>query len=518
MDRAGTSLPRHAPLMKVALIYAKQQTLRTQAAELFADESATIGDGARDEIFPPLGITILAGWLLEAGYDVRLCDDSIETMETVREHMEWADVVGISSLTPNARRARELGQVARSEYGKPTVLGGPHPTTNPEFFLESGAADVCCLGEGDITIQELLPVIHEPEKWEEIQSLAFLKDGEVFQTPRRPLLQDMDSIPRPAYHLWDIPRYMKLMVNPAVTAITSRGCPYACTFCDAEMTPRKYRSMGVTETVDLLQHILETYNPPQIILFDDLFTIQRKRVIAICKEIVARGLFFEWACESRVDTMDFEMLRWLRKAGCVKIYYGLESGSPEMLTTMKKGVTLEKIMHGSRLNREIGMYFKFYILYGFPEDRPQDHRLTEELIQKTRPNSISVGVLQPIPGTAVYEQLKPMLLRDVAEMDFNYWHATESFKHPFFTHEELHEERERLLKVHARTLNLKNRLLRKWERLVAMVKHPELVADFFEIRKRRRNFLKRVQGSEWKWVYEVERDARGVPIPRVQLD
>jgi len=504
--------------MKVALIYAKQQNLREQAEELFADENATAGDGARDEIFPPLGITVLAGWLLEAGYDVRLCDDSIETLETVREHMEWADVVGISSLTPNARRARELGQISRNEIGRPTILGGPHPTTNPEFFLEAEAADVCCAGEGDITIQELLPVIHDRSKWKDVQSIAYLEDGEVVSTPRRPLIQDVDAVPRPAYHLWDMPRYMKLMVNPCVTAITSRGCPYACTFCDAEMTPRKYRSMSPENTVDLMQHLLETYNPPQIVLFDDLFTIQRKRVIAICKEIVKRDLFFEWACESRVDTMDYEMLRWLRKAGCVKIYYGLESGSPRMLTTMKKGVTLDKIKAGSKLNREIGMYFKFYILYGFPEDRPEDHTATEKLVSETRPNAISVGVLQPIPGTAVYDQLKPMLLRDVAEMDFNYWHATESFKHPFFTHEQLHDARERLLRVHAGTFNFLNKLHRKFERALAMIKKPELIGDYFEIRGRRKRFLKRVQESQWSYVYEEEREAHANQIPRVVTD
>jgi anaerobic magnesium-protoporphyrin IX monomethyl ester cyclase len=504
--------------MKVALIYAKNQNLRTQAEELFADENATAGDGARDEIFPPLGITILAAWLLEADYEVRLCDDSIETLDTVREYMEWADVVGISSLTPNARRARELGQISRNEVGRPTILGGPHPTTNPEFFLEAGAADVCCAGEGDITIQELLPVIGDRSKWKDIQSIAYLEGDEIIATPRRPLLQDMDAIPRPAYHLWDMPRYMKLMVNPCATAITSRGCPYACTFCDAEMTPRKYRSMSPEKTVDLMQHLLETYNPPQIVLFDDLFTIQRKRVIAICKEIVKRDLFFEWACESRVDTMDYEMLRWLRKSGCVKIYYGLESGSPRMLTTMKKGVTLENIKAGSKLNREIGMYFKFYILYGFPEDRPEDHRATELLIEETKPNAISCGVLQPIPGTAVYEQLKPMLTRDVAEMDFNYWHATESFKHPFFTHKQLNDAREHLLQVHAGTFNLKNKIARKFERLVAMIKNPELIVDLFEIRARRKRFLRRVGSSQWSYIYEEAREDRATQIPRVVTD
>ena len=103
--------------------------------------------------------------------------------------------------------------------------------------------------------------------------------------------------------------------------------------------------------------------------------------LAICKEIVARGLFFEWACESRVDTMDFEMLRWLRKAGCVKIYYGLESGSPDVLVTMKKGLTPEKILAGAKLNREVGMYFKYFILYGFPNEKKKDHKLTEEIVR-----------------------------------------------------------------------------------------------------------------------------------------
>jgi anaerobic magnesium-protoporphyrin IX monomethyl ester cyclase len=504
--------------MKIALIYAKAQNLKQKAAEVFADDEVTKGELARDEIYPPLGITILAAWLEQEGHEVRLKDDSIDDLDVLRRDMEWADVVGISTLTPNARRARELGLLCKEEFGKPVIMGGPHPTTNPEFFLECGAADVCCAGEGDETLSAWLKVYDQPEKWSEVDGITFMKDGEQVSTPRRPLFKDLDAIPRPAYHLWDIPRYMRLMINPGVTCITSRGCPYACTFCDAEMTPRQYRSMSPTNTVDLLEFLIKTYNPPQLTLFDDLFTIQRKRVIEICKEIVRRGLFFEWVCESRVDTMDFEMLRWLRKAGCVKIYYGLESGSPKMLQTMKKGVTPEKVRAGSKLNRQVGMYFKFFILYGFPEDTREDHEYTEKLIEETRPDAVCVSVLQPIPGTAVYEQLKPMLLRDVAEMDFHYWHSTESFKHPTFTHAELHEERERLLKVHARTHNLKNKLIRKFERLAAMIRHPELIGDLFEVRARRKAFLKRVASSEWSYVYQNERDNVALQVPKVSVD
>lgn len=503
-------------LTKVTLIYAKSLAIRARAAEIFADDEAVKGELARDEIYPPLGIAILAAHLLEAGgYEVRLLDDSIEELETLREGMEWADVVGISALTPNARRARELGQMARQEFKRPVIMGGPHPTTNPEFFLESGAADFCVQGEGDETFPELLQNLDTPEAWDDIQGITFMRDGEQVATPRRPLVQDVDALPYPAYHLYDIPKYMRLMVNPGVTLITSRGCPYACTFCDAEMTPRQYRAMSPERVVNLIEMLIERYNPPQMMFFDDLFTIQRKRVIAICKEIVKRGLHFEFACESRLDTMDFELLRWMRKAGCVKIYYGLESGSPELLITMKKGLTVEKMEAAAKLNREVGMWFKYFLIYGFPEERASDHRKTEEVIRKTRPDSICLSLLQPIPGTAVYEQLKPLLIKDVSEIEFHYWHATESYKHPVFTHQELQDDREALLKIHAEVIHKPiNRLLRKFERLSAMVRHPVLIADWFEIRRRRNAYRKRVRSSDWKSALDPQkRDdvARQVP-------
>ena len=507
--------------MKIALIYAKSQAIREKAAALFSDSTATKGELARDEIYPPLGIAILAAELLErGGFDVRLYDDSIEEMSALREAMEWADVVGISSLTPNARRARELGKIARSEYNKFVIAGGPHPTTNPEFFLDAGAADICVQGEGDLTLPEILENIDKPEKWPDILGITFMKDGERFATQRRALIRKVDDLPFPAYHLYDIPKFMRLMVNPSITVITSRGCPFACTFCDAEMTPRQYRAMSPTRTVDLLEHIIKTYNPPSIIFFDDLFTIQRKRVIAICKEIVARGLYFEWNCESRLDTMDYEMLRWMRKAGCVKIYYGLESGSPEMLVSMKKGLTPEKILSAAKLNREVGMYFKYFLIYGFPNERPNDHRLTEEIVLLSRPDAVCLSLLQPIPGTEVYEQLKPYLIKDVAEMEFHYWHATESFKHPHFTHAELHSEREQLLKLHAVEMRrLKNRLTRKWERFVAMMKHPELIADWFEVRQRKRAQTKRVKNSAWGYTLDAQnKDAVRQQVPKVMID
>ncbi|MCB9897194.1 MAG: cobalamin B12-binding domain-containing protein [Planctomycetes bacterium] len=503
--------------MKVVLIYAKSQTLRGRVANTYAEEDTTRGEYSRDEIYPPLGISTLAARLESlGGYEVRLIDDSLDSIEEIRAGMEWADAVGISSLTPNAKRARELGLISRKEYGKPTVLGGPHPTTNPEYFLEAGAADICVQGEGDLTLPEVLQAIDRPETWDSIQGITFLKDGEVHATPRRELVKNMNEVPWPAYHLYDMTKYFRTMVTPGISIMTSRGCPFSCTFCDAEMTPRQYRAMTPENAVDLIQHLLETYNPPQIFIFDDLFTIQRKRVIGICKEIVKRDLCFEWSCESRVDTVDFEMLRWMRRAGCVKIYFGLESGSPNVLVTMKKDVTPEKILAGSRVTRQIGIYYKFFILYGFPSDTEEDHRLTEDLVAEARPSAVSVSILVPIPGTEVYEQIKHELVGDVTETEFHFWHHTEMWKHPRFTHDELITERERLLKRHKAVVSgMRHKLLKKWERLVITVRHPVLLLDFVDIMRRKRKHRARI-AKQWGSV--LKRDPLSMQIPSVKVN
>ena len=499
--------------MRILLVYAKSQASPRKTGVVEEDHDTTASRPGRDEIYPPLGITILGAELEALGHDVRLMDDSLRTREEIEKGMRWAELVGISALTPNARRARELGRMAREELGRFVVMGGPHPTTNPEFFLDAGAADICVRGEGDETLPEVVRYCHDRSHWPNIAGIAWSEEGKVIETPRRALVRDLDALPLPAYHLWDMEEYMQHMVNPAVPAITSRGCPYACTFCDAEMTPRQYRSMSVERTVDLIEHVLETYDPPLVMFFDDLFTIQRKRVIALCKEIVRRDIYVEWQCESRVDTTDYEMLRWMVKAGCVKIAYGLESGSPRMLTTMKKGVKPERVIVGAALNRQLGMNFKFFILYGFPEEEPEDHRITEDIIRRTRPDSMWVGLIQPIPGTDFYEQVRPNLLVDVSEVEFNYWHAVEAFRHPIWSHEELHAERERLFDVHrSATRGLVPRLRRKLERALMMIRRPEIAGDWLEVRRRRKRHWKRMAGSRWARIYAAEgRPLRGAP-------
>jgi len=480
--------------MRVVLVYAKNRRIQ-QIADHSAGFGKQQGEYSFDEVYPPIGIASLGAVLREQGYEVRLLDDSVETEEAVDEGLQWADVVGIGALTSNARRGRELGLRAR-ELGKFTILGGPHPTITPEYFLEAGACDVTVQSEADLTLPEIIEKKDRRSEWKDILGITYLEDGQMRANPRRPFNKALDSLPFPAYDLYDMPKYWKRMTNPGISIMSSRGCPYSCTFCDEEMTPRNYRALSAARTVDLIEYLLKTYNPPQLFFFDDLFTIQRKRVLAICEEILKRKLFFEWNCESRVDTVDYELLRAMRRAGCIKVYYGLESGSPEQLIAIKKKVTPEGILKGARLNRELAMYFKFFIIYGFPGETERDHRLTEDLIKKAMPHNVAVSLLCPHKGTEVYDQIKDRIIHHPEDVEYGYWHQTEMWRHDVFTYDELQAERKRLVQVHkSHCTGLKARLWRKLDRARAMIRHPELIGDLFEQRVRKLQYKRRIR--EW---------------------
>lgn len=480
--------------MRVALIYAKNRRIQ-RIADKHSGFGKQQGEYSADEVYPPLGIASLGAVLREQGYQVRLFDDSIETEAAVDEAIQWADVVGISALTTNARRGRELGFRAR-ELGKFTILGGAHPTVSPEYFLDVGCCDVTVQSEADLTLPELIAKKDHRHEWSGIQGITYLEGATRTATPRRAFNRALDQLPFPAYDLYDMPEYWKRMSTPGVPIMTSRGCPYSCTFCDEEMTPRNYRALSATRTVDLIEFLLKKYNPPQLFFFDDLFTIQRKRVLAICDEILKRKLYFEWNCESRVDTVDYELLRAMRRAGCVKVYYGLESGSPEQLVAIKKRVTPEGILNGAKLNRELAMYFKFFIIYGFPGETERDHRLTEELVAKAMPHNVAVSLLCPHKGTEVYQQIKDRIVQHPEDVEYGYWHQTEMWRHDKFSFEQLQAERQRLVDLHKkRCKGIRAKLRRKLDRARAMIRHPELIGDLFEVRLRKFQHQRRIK--EW---------------------
>jgi radical SAM superfamily enzyme YgiQ (UPF0313 family) len=314
------------------------------------------------------------------------------------------DVVGATSVTMNFPQAAQiLCEAKKIAPSVVTMMGGPHVSFHAQQTLEQyRGIDMIVIGEGEKTISELVPRISDPDAWKEVPGIVFRNGGDIIATGRRELIEDLDSLPFPARHLLSLSRYKAL--GFPVSVITSRGCPNLCIFClGRRMVGRKvrYRDPGlVLDEIELLIKMgFHTIN-----LADDLFTSNKKRVAQICDEIAKRGLKFEWSAFSRVNTINEETVRMMKEAGCNCISFGIESGNPQMLKRIRKGITLEQARHAAAICKKVGIMAHASFMVGLPGE-------THETLEDTRrfANSLDIAhgyhFLAPFPGTTVKEQI-----------------------------------------------------------------------------------------------------------------
>ncbi|MBN2397572.1 MAG: radical SAM protein, partial [Deltaproteobacteria bacterium] len=258
------------------------------------------------------------------------------------------------------------------------------------------------LGEGERTIMKLAPHMADRSKWPDIRGLAFRREGNIIITEPRELIEDLDSIPLPARHLLPLSRYRAL--GFPVSIITSRGCPNACIFCQGRrMVGKKVRYRKVESVMDEIEEIL-AYGISRINVADDLFTANKRRVREVCGEITKRGLAFKWSAFARVNTVDRETLEMMRDAGCDGISFGIESGNPEMLKRVRKGITLEQARRAIRLCKETGILAHASFMVGLPGESPESLADTREFA-KSLDIAYGYHFLAPFPGTDVREKI-----------------------------------------------------------------------------------------------------------------
>ncbi|MEM3150517.1 MAG: radical SAM protein [Candidatus Nezhaarchaeales archaeon] len=264
-----------------------------------------------------------------------------------------ADVFGItmSSLTvkPAALIARWVKRLFPDSL---VVVGGPHPTFADEDVLKSvPEVDVVVRGEGELTALELVQRFAEGEALEGVKGITYRGREGIVRNEDRELIEDLDSLPFPAYHLLPVQNYRSFGAKePTFTVLTSRGCPFNCKFCVAwKMNRRRYRVRSVKNVVEELEYLVHRFKARFLSFVDDLFTISKERVKALCRAIRERSLSLVWGCETRVDMVDRETLLEMRKAGCYWIYFGLESASQSILNSMRKGIRVEQIKRAFNL-------------------------------------------------------------------------------------------------------------------------------------------------------------------------
>lgn len=357
---------------------------------------------------PPLGICYVAAACEAAGAEVRIFDYIVGcyTPENLYAAMDafQPDIIGATSVTLNFPVAAEILKTAKQH--QPTVItmmGGPHVSFDAQAVLgEYPEIDIIFTGEAERSLGQWLPLHADRTAWLSIKGVSFINGGEFCSTGPGECIEDLDTLPLPARHLLPISKYHAL--GFPVSIITSRGCPNQCIFClGRRMVGHRVRFRSPERVADEIASIL-ALGFTRINIADDLFTASKKRVKAFCDEIIRRGLLFAWSAFARVDTVSEEALRLMREAGCDSVSFGIESGNPDMLKRIKKGITLDQARHAVALCKKVGILPHASFMVGLPGE-------TTETLQDTLAFAIELNIahgyhfLAPFPGTTIREHI-----------------------------------------------------------------------------------------------------------------
>ncbi len=356
---------------------------------------------------PPFGLMSLAAYLLGKGFEVMIDDYIVNPFSRqrvrgiVREFRP--DVIGSTGVTMNINAALSILRDYREESpGTPVMMGGPHVTFDAGSILsENGFIDYIVRGEGEETCVELLDSLDDHAALRGISGLSYRSDGAVAHNETRDFIRDISILPFPARHLVQLSKYKAL--GMPLNMLTSRGCPYECIFCvGSRMVGRKVRYFDVERVVDEFE-MLSKMGFRQINFVDDLFTSNRKRCTLICEEIIRRGITHPWTAFARVDTVNKELLRIMKAAGCFMLCFGIESGVQEILNSIKKKTTLEKIRNAVKICNEVGVEPMASYIMGLPGETPDTIRRSMEFARNLCTN-YGFHVLAPFPGTEVRDK------------------------------------------------------------------------------------------------------------------
>lgn len=397
---------------------------------------------------PPLGILYIAA------YTQAHTSHTVSVIDAVVEELSWDElririaefqpnVVGITAMTLTLIDVMEAVATVKTACPEAkVVLGGPHAHLFPEETIGLPGVDFVVLGEGEVVFAELLERIDDEKALRQMRGIVFKSGDEIVNTGLGAAIDELDALPFPARRLVPYTKYSSLLSAGEVvtTLFTSRGCPFKCRFCARPHLGKRFRARSANNVVDEIQQCVEM-GIGMFLAYDDTFTVCRQRVIDICDEVLRRKLDIGFDIRARVDTIDEEMLKRLKAAGCQGIHYGVEAGTEKILKALNKGITLQKAKEVFQLTRKHDIPTMAYFMIGNPSETREDIQATFRFMRQLDPDYVHMTVLAPFPGTQVYAEAleRGIIPRDV-------WREfarspDSSFRLPhwgeFFTREEL---------------------------------------------------------------------------------
>jgi anaerobic magnesium-protoporphyrin IX monomethyl ester cyclase len=386
---------------------------------------------------PPLGLLYLSSHLKARGVDVGVFDGTFRSRRDFADTLarERPPVVGIAVNMMTKRHALRMIDAAK-RTGARVVVGGPDPPYHAEQYLQAGA-DVVVIGEGEQTMEELLPaLLRHPikgcptavdspalvghpfrgchEDLAKIAGVAFRgDDGAVVRTPARALLPNLDAQPFPDRDAVDIPSYLHAWRQRhgvgTVSLITARGCPYTCTWCSRSVFGETHRRRSVTNVADEVEAIVDRYHPERLWYADDVFAIHRGWTLSYAAELERRGLRLPFECISRAERIDDDVADALVSLGCFRVWIGSESGSQRVLDAMKRKVTIDQVRETAARLKRRGIEVGMFIMLGFDGEDLSDLHATVDHLKRTAPDVFLTTVSYPIKGTPYYRRVADRL-------------------------------------------------------------------------------------------------------------
>jgi anaerobic magnesium-protoporphyrin IX monomethyl ester cyclase len=390
-------------------------------------------------INPPMGLAYIAGYLRENGIEVQILDFAALRSNTEIERKSImnskADIVALAATTNTIMLAYELAKISKEILpDAKVVVGGPHPTMEPARTLkECKQIDYCVISEAEETMLELA----QRKKDEEILGISYRdKKGNIITNPSRPLIQDLDKLPFPARDLLPLNKYWTPGVRryPYAIMITSRGCPYSCTFCSNFRTQGKqFRARTPQNVLAEIDHLVKDYGVKEINIIDDNFTFLPKRVKEICEGLIKRNYDLELKTGNgiRADRVNLPMLKHMKKAGFYLVAFGIESGDPGILKRMRKGETKQHIINAVKWSKKAGLLTEGFFMFGNEGEGKKEMLETIKFAKELDLSIAQFQIYTPVPGSPLFDTIK----REGKIFSKN-WEDFNAFNEPLFEYKD----------------------------------------------------------------------------------
>lgn len=378
-----------------------------------------LGKGSENigSIERPLGIAYLASMLLKAGFDVELLDPIADNLseaefEDILRQKEF-DVCGISTVSNAFYLAEAAAKIAKKVNPKClVVMGGPHVISMQRInrldtIFEGGCIDFAISGEGEITLVELANALNTGKKdFSKIAGLVWKHDEKPVINKPRADIENLDELPFPAFELLKSKGYRRTPASfkrePVYPIMVGRGCPYDCVFCN-KIFGRRVRFRSVDNVIKELIHLKNDLGAKEIRFWDETLTLDKKYIMELCKKMISLRLNLSWTCYGHVNTFDEEAFRWMKKAGCWEIDFGVEGGTDKVLKEINKGITVEQVRRDIKIVKKAGMEARCFFILGLPGDDEYSVKETINLAVSSNPDYAMFYLLQVYPGTRLWD-------------------------------------------------------------------------------------------------------------------